>query len=49
MNFYSENIINKIIDSEDVENILDKIDTFYQELTITLTNRDGRELGCIVG
>jgi ribosomal protein S18 acetylase RimI-like enzyme len=37
MNFYSEDIINKIIDSEDIENILDKIDTFYQELQITLS------------
>ena len=37
MNFYSENIINNIIDSEDVENILDKIDTFYQDLRILLS------------
>lgn len=36
MNFYSEDIINNIIDTEEVENILDKIDTFYQELKITL-------------
>jgi ribosomal protein S18 acetylase RimI-like enzyme len=36
MNFYSEDIINKIIDSENVENILDKIDSFYQELQIIL-------------
>ena len=37
MNFYSEDIINNIIDSENVENILDKIDLFYQELTIILS------------
>lgn len=37
MNFYSEDIINKIIDSEDIENILDKIDTFYKELKIVLS------------
>lgn len=37
MNFYSEDIINNIIDTEEVENILDKIDTFYQELKIILS------------
>ena len=37
MNFYSDDIINKIIDSEDIENILDKINTFYQELKIILS------------
>ena len=37
MNFYSEDIINNIIDSENVENILDKIETFYQELKIILS------------
>lgn len=36
MNFYSQDIINEIIDTTDVENILDKIETFYQELKITL-------------
>lgn len=37
MNFYSEDIINNIIDTEEVEHILDKIDTFYQELKIILS------------
>ena len=37
MNFYSEDIINNIIDTEEVENILNKIDTFYQELKIILS------------
>jgi len=37
MNFYSEDIINTIIDTEDIENIVDKIDTFYKQLKIILS------------
>jgi GNAT superfamily N-acetyltransferase len=31
MNFYSDDIINDIIDNEDLENIIDKIDKFYSD------------------
>ena len=35
MNFYSEDIINHIIDTEDIENIVDEIETFYENVFMT--------------
>ena len=35
MNFYSEDIINHIIDTENIENIVDEIETFYKNVFMT--------------